>query len=359
MLPIRILIVDDSPSIRRQLGELLESDPEIVVAGMASTGLLALERIAELKPDLITLDAEIPGMHGITTLVEIHKRFPALPVIMFSPATGPGARATVEALARGASDYAAEPFQAGSLEIARERVCQELVPKIKALGAAHRQLPKPSGLPTQVFPVSGGTLTRIDVVAIGSSTGGPNALAELMPNFSVGFPVPILIVQHMPAMFTALLSERLNSLTPLHVRLGVDGQILEPGQVWIAPGDQHMTVVHRGDDRVLRLSQDPPENSCRPAVDALFRSLAQSCGANVLAVVLTGMGSDGTKGAAEIRKVGGTVIVQDEVSSVVWGMPGSVVTAGLANRVCSLNAIAGEILRRTALWRNGAKASHV
>ena len=181
-------------------------------------------------------------------------------------------------------------------------------------------------------------------------------MAELIRAIPGDFPVPIVIVQHMPAMFTKLLADRLNGLSPLQVREGINGQKLEKGQIWVAPGDYHMTVRRRGVDRILCLNQDPPENSCRPAVDVLFRSLAHCCGANVLAAVLTGMGCDGTRGSAEIRGAGGTVIAQDEATSVVWGMPGSVVAAGLANRVCALPDIPLEIQRRTAWGRNAAKA---
>lgn len=357
MQPVRVLIVDDSAVIRRQLAEVLTGDPEIVVAGAVGDGYKALAAIPKLNADLVTLDVEMPGMNGLETLVEIRKLYPKLPVIMFSVWTGRGAVATVEALSRGASDYVTKPSQAGSIEGAREQVRQELVSKIKALcGAREPQrvpVPPPGLSPTVQ------TVTRVDVLAIGASTGGPNALAELVPQFPADFPVPIVIVQHMPAMFTRLLAARLNNLSPLQVEEGREGQKLERGRVWVAPGDYHMTVTRKGTGCVLSLNQDPPENSCRPAADVLFRSLAQAFGENVLGVVLTGMGSDGTRGAAVIREAGGAMLVQDEASAVVWGMPGSIVAAGLADRVCPLNGIAPEILRRVALRRtlaNGARA---
>jgi len=347
--PIRVLIVDDSAVIRRHLSEVLASDPEISIAGTAPSGQLALVRIPELKPDLVTLDVEMPGMNGLETLVEIRKLYPRLPTIMFSTLTGPGASATVEALARGASDYALKPSLAGSAEAARERVLLELVPKIKALC---RRPAGPARSPARHVPVPfvspAVAPARVDVVAIGSSTGGPNALVEVIPQFPADFPLPILIVQHMPAMFTNLLATRLNGMSKLKVQEAKDGDKLRGGQIWIAPGDYHMLVAGETPDRQIVLNQNPPENSCRPAVDCLFRSVAASYGAHVLAVVLTGMGSDGTRGAEAIRKAGGTVIVQDEASSVVWGMPGSVVSAGLAEKVCPLNEIAGELVRRTA-----------
>jgi len=199
---------------------------------------------------------------------------------------------------------------------------------------------------------------RIEIVAIGTSTGGPNALTALLPQLPADFPVPIVIVQHMPPLFTRLLAERLNSLARLEVQEGKEGQKLQRGQVWIAPGDQHMTVVRKGTEFVLGINHDPQENSCRPAVDVLFRSVAQTYGANVLAVVLTGMGADGTRGSADIREAGGEVFVQDEASSVVWGMPGSVVAANLADRVCPLAGIVPEVVRRVSMQRAFASAAH-
>lgn len=348
MQPVRILIVDDSAVIRKVLGNLLASDPEIVVAGTAGNGIQALARIPEVKPDLVTLDIEMPGMDGLETLVEIRKLYPRLPVIMFSTLTERGATATLDALARGASDYVTKPSQSGESDSSRERVREELIRKIKSLCAA--RAPRPLPVPAAVR-VSGYPQARIDIVAIGTSTGGPNALTGLIPQFPADFPVPIVIVQHMPALFTRLLAERLNTLARLEVREGKEGQKLQRGQIWIAPGDHHMTVARRGMDFVLGLNRDPQENSCRPAVDVLFRSVAQSYGANVLAVVLTGMGADGTRGSASIRDAGGEVIVQDEASSVVWGMPGSVVAANLADRVYPLNAIAPEVMRRVLMRR--------
>ncbi len=351
MQPIRVLIVDDSAVIRRLLADVLATDPQIVVAGTAGTGHLALQKIPDLKPDLITLDVEMPVMDGIATLVEVRKLDPRLPVIMFSTLTGPGASATLDALARGASDYATKPSHAGSLENSREQVRQELIPKIKAL-CARRASPVRIGPPPVVPSPAHRPLNRVDLVAIAASTGGPNALGEIMPQFPADFPVPIAIVQHMPAMFTRLLAGRLNALTPLTVEEAVPGQKLQPGQVRIAPGDYHMTVTRKGADCVLGLNQNAPENSCRPAADVLFRSVAQACGDKVLGVVLTGMGADATRGSAAIRQAGGAVIVQDEESSVVWGMPGSVVAANLADRICPLTSLVDEIVRRVSFHRN-------
>jgi len=358
MQPVRVLIVDDSAVVRKVLNSLLASDPEIVVAGTAGNGSQALARIPEVKPDLVTLDIEMPGMDGLETLVEIRKLHPKLPVIMFSTLTERGASATLDALARGASDYVTKPCQGETRELAQERVREELIRKIKSLCAVRVPQAQPQPPPGPMPPlVSARPQARIDVVAIGASTGGPNALTELIPQLPADFPVPIVIVQHMPPLFTRLLSERLNTLARLEVGEGAEGQKLQPGQVWIAPGGHHMTVAGKGTEFVLGLNHDPQENSCRPAVDVLFRSVAQTYGANVLAVVLTGMGADGTRGSFDIRKAGGEVIVQDEASSVVWGMPGSVVAARLTDRIYPLDSIGPEVVRRVSMRRASAIAA--
>jgi len=360
-VPIRVLIVDDSAVIRRQLSDVLAGDPDIAIAGAVGDGSLALEAIRRLKPDLITLDVEMPQMDGIQTLVEIRKVDSRLPVIMFSTLTGPGAEKTVEALARGASDYALKPTRAGSQDAARATVRDELIPKIKALCGARVRVAKAAAAPSApVFTAPAySPPKRIDLVAIASSTGGPNALGELIPYLAADFPVPIVIVQHMPASFTKLLAARLDGSSKLRVQEGEEGTVLEKGNVWIAPGNYHMTVQRQGTQLVLGLNQDAQENSCRPAADVLFRSVAKCVKENVLGVVLTGMGSDGTKGSAAIRQAGGAIVVQDEASSVVWGMPGSVVAARLADKVCALTEIVPEIHRRVAFRRQMASAFHV
>jgi two-component system, chemotaxis family, protein-glutamate methylesterase/glutaminase len=356
MQPFRVLIVDDSAVIRKLLSNLLASDPEIVVAGTAGNGIQALARIPEMKPDLVTLDIEMPGMDGLETLVELRKLYPKLPVIMFSTLTERGATATLDALARGASDYVTKPGHSGGSESSRQVVQEELIRKIKSLCSV--RTPQQRTMPKLAAARPSRRAGRIDVVAIGSSTGGPNALSALLPQLPGNFPVPIVIVQHMPALFTRLLAERLNTVAPLNVQEGKAGQRLQRGQVWIAPGDNHMTVARKGPEIVLGINRDPQENSCRPAVDVLFRSVAQTCGANVLGVVLTGMGADGTRGSAAIRDAGGEVIAQDEATSVVWGMPGSVVAASLADGIFPLGGIATELVRRVSMHRASAAAAN-
>jgi two-component system chemotaxis response regulator CheB len=343
---VRVLIVDDSVIVRKVLTDVLGAHPSIEVAGTAASGDLALAKLDQIKPDVITLDIEMPGRNGLETLAEIRKRYPKLPVIMFSTLTERGGKATLDALALGATDYATKPTSGEGLVSATEQIRRELVAKILGL----RPAPPLSGrIVGPVIPLKRSPIRRrIDILAIGTSTGGPNALAEVVPRLPADFPVPVVLVQHMPPLFTKLLSDRLNASSALQVQEGIPGTALTPGKVWVAPGGHHMTVARKDGSTVLELNQDPPEHSCRPAVDVLFRSVARTFGPNALAVVMTGMGSDGTLGAKAIRNAGGEIYAQDEASSVVWGMPGAVVAAGIADLVCPLQNLANEIVRRVA-----------
>jgi two-component system chemotaxis response regulator CheB len=347
MPSIRILVVDDSVVIRKLLSDTLSEDRALEVVGTASDGRIALAKIAQLKPDLITLDIEMPVMNGLETLAALRKLYPKLPVIMFSTLTDRGAAATLDALSLGASDYAAKP-NTGSPVDSMERIRAELIPKIKALCGVAVPL-KLVALP-QVRPAvkvrARRTNPRIEIVAIGTSTGGPNALAEVLPRIPNDFPVPIVVVQHMPPIFTRLLAERLASRSAISVEEGSAGVVLSPGHAWIAPGNFHMKVMRAGVNWRLDLNQAPQENSCRPAVDVLFRSVAVAYGENVLGVVMTGMGADGVLGAQNIRDAGGDVIIQDQASSVVWGMPGLVHASGLDDAAYPLEHLAAEITRR-------------
>lgn len=349
MPAVRVLVVDDSVVVRKLLSEALASAAEIKLAATASSGAIALAKIPQVNPDVVTLDIEMPGLNGIETLKEIRRLYPKLPVIMFSTLTEQGAAVTLEALSLGASDYMAKPTNSSSLASAMGQVRGELVGKILSLVSRSRGTPVSRILHAEKKTPGN---NPIEIVAIGTSTGGPNALAQVIPQLPSGFPVPVVIVQHMPPLFTRLLAERLNSQSQLGVHEGQSGAALAPGQVWIAPGNYHMTVVRKGLRALLQLNQDAPENSCRPAVDVLFRSVAQTHGPNVLAVVMTGMGSDGARGAAHIHETGGEILVQDEPSSVVWGMPGSVVSSGLADRICPLSEISEEIVRRVKSSRS-------
>jgi len=357
MVPIRILVVDDSVVIRRLLSDTLSGDPALEVVGTASDGRIALAKIPVLKPDLITLDIEMPVMDGLETLAAVRKLYPKLPVIMFSTLTERGAAATLDALSLGASDYSTKPSHTVSPAVALEHIRIELIPKIKALCgiASLNLLPLAGTLPSLKVRVRSNP--RIEIVAIGTSTGGPAALAEVLPRIPNDFPVPIVVVQHMPPIFTRLLAERLASRSAIPVEEGRPGVVLSPGHAWIAPGNFHMKVIRAGAGWCLNLNQGSKENSCRPAVDVLFRSVAAACGANVLGVVMTGMGSDGVLGAQAIRDTGGEVIIQDEASSIIWGMPGLVHASGLADAAYPLDCLAAEITHRV-LESRGHRVPH-
>ena len=351
MAKIRILIVDDAVVIRRLVSNCLAQDTEIEVVGTAANGQIGLAQIAQVNPDLVTLDIEMPVMDGLQTLVAIRKTYPKLPVIMFSTFTERGAGATLDALSLGANDYVTKPANMGSVGAAMEQIRGELIPKIKALcrrapTAPAAAPPGPGAEARKPVAARPAALARPEILAIGVSTGGPNALSALLPGLSGNFPVPIVIVQHMPPLFTRLLAERLAALWALPAREGEAGALLRSGEVWLAPGGFHMEVVKATDGVRLRTHEGPPENSCRPAVDVLFRSVAQVFGPRSLAVVLTGMGQDGLRGCECIREAGGQVLAQDEASSVVWGMPGAVSHAGLAEKVLPLDELAAEINRR-------------
>ena len=354
MPKIRLLIVDDAVVIRRLLAGCFEGDPDIEVVGTAADGQIALAKITQLTPDVVTLDMEMPVMNGLQTLAAIRKTHRNLPVIMFSTLTERGAIATLDALALGASDYVTKPANVGSVGAAIQRVRDDLIPKIRALcGRLPAAIPAPVRSSVAPPPANSALPRRLEappaeILAIGVSTGGPNALANLIPALARNFPIPIVIVQHMPPLFTRLLAERLEAVSGLKTREGCCGEYLRAGEVWVAPGGCHMEVERsEGGARIL-IHQGPPENSCRPAVDVLFRSVARTYQSAALAVVLTGMGQDGLNGCHCIREAGGRVLVQDEATSVVWGMPGAVAHAGLADKILPLPNLAAEINRLTA-----------
>ncbi len=351
MPKIRVLVVDDAVVFRRLVADELSRDPALEVVGTAANGRIALQKLVQLSPDLVILDIEMPEMDGLATLRELRKTHPRLPVIMFSALTERGAAATLDALALGASDYFTKPTSVGGLDASLQVLREELIPEIKALCAVKGVAPSgppPVSLAAPPRPVRFGA---IEVVVLGTSTGGPNALAEVFSRLPADFPVPILIVQHMPPMFTRLLADRLSAACPVKVQEASSGTVLQPGRAWIAPGDYHMIVVRDGGQVRLLVHQNPPEHSCRPAVDVLLRSVAQTYGSHSLTVIMTGMGHDGLRGCEAVREAGGQVLAQDEATSVVWGMPGYVVRAGLADRVLPVCLLADEILRRVGCLR--------
>ncbi len=356
MRKARVLIIDDSAVIRRLLTDALSGEPAIEVVGTAANGKIALAKIPQVNPDLVTLDIEMPEMDGLQTVREIRKVYPKLPVIMCSTLTQRGAVATLQALSSGASDYVTKPANVGSVTAALEMVQAQLIPKIKAFcpWTSPAAFPPSSGRGSAAA-IAGNLKGRtdavgrqIDIIAIGVSTGGPNALTEVFRRLPAELPVPVVIVQHMPAVFTKYLADRLNDVSPLSVREATSGEVLQAGKAWLAPGDYHMALARTSSGIAIRLHQGPPENSCRPAVDVLFRSVAEIYGSRSLAAVLTGMGQDGLRGCEAIRERSGIVLAQDEPSSVVWGMPGAVVRHGLADEILPLAEIAPALVRRSA-----------
>jgi two-component system chemotaxis response regulator CheB len=339
---IRILVVDDSTVMRTLLRMTLEPCPEVEIVGVARDGITALEALEFLRPDLMLLDIEMPGMNGLEVLAWVREHHHAVRVIMCSALTRRGAAITLEALARGAADYVTKPEAQRGVREGVETLARELLPKILALFP-----PDPATLPFGASSsISLQPLHSVpQALVIGVSTGGPAVLEKLLPALPADFPLPILIAQHMPQLFTALLAERLNSFCALDVREAVPGVRPEPGSVWIARGDWHMEVTP---DLHLRLRQAAPKELCRPSIDVLFHSAAAAWRGNLLAVILTGMGSDGLAGCRAVRDAGGLVFVQDRATSAVWGMPGVVAEAGLAHMVLPLDAMAREIRRFAA-----------
>jgi two-component system, chemotaxis family, protein-glutamate methylesterase/glutaminase len=388
---ISVLVVDDSVVIRRLITDALSEDSDIRVVGTAPNGRLALAKIEQLRPDLVTLDVEMPVMNGLETLRAIRQVDARLPVIMFSTLTASGASATLEALSIGASDYVTKPSNVGSIAESIRGVREQLIPRIHALCARRFGFPRTTGGPSPfVRPLAGGPaggstppaavpappspsvakpplttavrvpgrVERTDVVAIGCSTGGPDALSRILRALPANLGVPVVVVQHMPPVFTKMFAERLDRTCALTVMEATSDTVVEAGNVYIAPGDHHLEVARRGTDIFTKVHIGPPENFCRPAVDVLFRSVAQVYGGSTLAIVLTGMGQDGKRGAETLRGLGAEIVAQDEATSVVWGMPGAVATAGLANAVLPLDEITTHLITRTAGGR-GARAMEV
>ncbi|MFN8651628.1 MAG: chemotaxis-specific protein-glutamate methyltransferase CheB [Gemmatimonadales bacterium] len=361
MPPLRVLIVDDAVIVRRLIMQALAADKAFDVLGSASTGLLALDRIRTLRPDVVTLDLDMPEMDGFEALRRIRQEWPSLPVLIFTGAEEEEVTAELQAL--GANGTLRKLPHEGNMRGAIGWVQEKLAPALKQLPRVSiRPATPPAAAPTApaapaapVPEVSRPPVARVAaprpsrspaVLGVGASTGGPNALEAFLSDLPGDLGLPIVLVQHMPEGFTRLLADRLNVKTPFGAIEAKGGEVLVPNCIYIAPGDRHLVVERHHEGIRLQTNLAPPENSCRPAVDVLFRSLAEVYGDATLAVVLTGMGQDGMLGAERIVKAGGRVVVQDEASSVVWGMPGAVARAGLADRVLPLDALAAEIATR-------------
>jgi two-component system chemotaxis response regulator CheB len=350
------MVVDDSVVVRKIVTDVLSADPGIEVVGTAVNGRIAVAKLEQLKPELVTMDIEMPEMNGIEAVRAIRggqggTAYSRVPIVMFSTLTERGASATLDALSAGANEYVTKPANVGSVSQSMESVREQLIPKIKALTGRPVTVgpaAAPPPLPPRPAAPRTGPGKKPAVLVIGSSTGGPEALAQVLPKLPANLPVPVLVVQHMPPVFTRQFAQRLDRLSGLRVVEATDGSPLLPGTVHLAPGDHHLVVRSTARGLHTGLNQGPPENFCRPAVDPLFRSAVAAYDGAVLAVVLTGMGSDGRNGAAEIRAAGGTVVVQDQATSIVWGMPGAIASAGLADEVLPLDRIPDAINRHLA-----------
>jgi two-component system, chemotaxis family, protein-glutamate methylesterase/glutaminase len=360
-MPLRVLVADDSSLFRRAVADALASIPDVEVVGSAPNGKLALQKVAELKPDLLTLDIEMPEMDGLAVLEALRQMGSTTSVIVISAVTLRGGRLTMQALEKGAFDFITKP-QSKSSEESRATLVRELGPRLRALG--HRRqirsllqpgLPASARAATPPTPTVGKTpvsparpsptrISRPEVVLIGVSTGGPGALVRLLPPLPKDLGVPIVVVQHMPPVFTQSLAESLASKCSLQVREASDGEKIEAGTVLIAPGGRQLKLANGPDAIRVQITDDPPENNCRPAVDYLFRSAASQLPGRAMAVILTGMGNDGTLGLRLLRRHGCFSIAQDEATSVVFGMPKSAIEAGLVDVVLPIDAIAGRIL---------------
>ncbi len=373
-MAIRVLVVDDSSFFRRRLTEIIAADPELVVAGTANNGREAVEKALELKPDVITMDVEMPVMDGIQAVREILKT-QRMPILMFSSLTHDGAKATLDALEAGATDFLPKKFEdiardkTEAIEVLRQRiktvakrrlfakpaVATAATPPVRSTATPIARTPASRAellrtverldtneLPERPFKPSG---KHYKVVAIGTSTGGPVALQTIITALPASFPLPILLVQHMPAAFTGAFATRLNSLAKIEVREAADGDLLRPGVAYLAPGGKQMLLEGTDTHCKIRIKEDDsPRITFKPSVDITFGSTAKVFQDKVLAVVLTGMGSDGRDGARLLKQFGSKIWAQDEASSVVYGMPQAITAAGLTDVEVSLSDVASKLI---------------
>ncbi len=366
---LRVLVVDDTIVYRKAVSDILAEIPGVEVVGIAHNGKIAMYKIATLKPDLLTLDIEMPEMNGIEVLAELQKHHPGVGVIMLSTLTADGSDMTMKALELGAFDFILKPQSSANLQEGKNQIKSALQPMLEAFRNSRnaasflatkgvftrtRTLPGKkvdSPAPPQTITGSSNTAKKSarrgksEIVTIGISTGGPNALSQMLPLLPGDLDVPVVIVQHMPPVFTKSLAASLDAKCALTVKEAEDAEPLLPNTVYIAPGGKQMKLVASADgkNRIIKLTNDPPENSCKPAVDYLFRSVADYYVGRTTAVIMTGMGSDGTKGLQLLKQKGAFIIAQDEATCVVFGMPKGPIQQGLADSIVPLNKIAAEI----------------
>ena len=346
--PFRVMVVDDSAVIRGLFTRFLEADPTISVIASVANGQMALGQLDRHDVEIIVLDIEMPVMDGMTALPLLLAKKPGVQILMASTLTRKNADVSLRALSMGAADYVAKPSSTSEIH-STDHFKRELTEKVKAIAAAGRAGPAGRSASTKPVPSRSGSGSIVlrqgrihapDVIAVGSSTGGPNALFKLFGDLGEHVHQPILITQHMPATFTSLLAGHISRASSMPCNEAEDGETIVPGRIYLAPGDYHMIAESGDSGKVLRLTKSDPENYCRPSADPMLRSLAALYGPRLLVIMLTGMGSDGHKGAEAVVAAGGSVIAQDEDSSVVWGMPGAVATAGLCSAVLPLSDIA-------------------
>ena len=342
---IRVLVVDDSVVYRKIISKTIQQDHQIEVIGTAPNGKIAVDMIKKSKPDVVTLDLEMPEMDGLQTLDYLKKNNIRVGVIVFSSHSQTGAKMTFDAIEKGAFDFVPKPSNSDFSKSVTQ-ISSSLIPKIKLCYARNSSLSRNGyrGGSKYIKPMAISLRrNKKRAVAIGVSTGGPNALKEVIPKLDSKVSVPIFIVQHMPPLFTQQLAERLDKISALKVKEAKNREPVNGGIVYIAPGDYHMEIIGKGDVATVKLHKGPPENNCRPAVDVLFRSVAKVYDGELLAVVLTGMGKDGLQGARVLKQKGAHIIAQDEKTSVVWGMPKAIVENGLADDILPIHEIPAAI----------------
>ena len=339
--PIRVMVCDDSAVIRGAIVRMLEADPAIRVVARPGNGRAAVDELARTPVDVLVLDIEMPVLDGITALPLLLKADPQLRIIMASTLTTRGADIALRALRLGAADYVPKPSAVGLN--GDDNFRQELMEKVKGLARLRRRTQAATPSPTPTLRLKPAIAGQPRLLAIGSSTGGPNALFTLVQGLGGNLPVPVVLTQHMPKTFTPILAEHISKLGGLPCAEAQHGEALRPGRIYLAPGDRHLLVTRAPSGLQAQLSDDPPENFCRPSVDPMLRSAAVACDGRVLVTMLTGMGHDGLAGTRRVVEAGGAAIAQDEGTSVVWGMPGAIAQAGLCQAVLPLPEIAPKL----------------
>ncbi len=361
MFKAKVLVVDGAVSMRKRIGDAVKADRGLALAGVAQNASIALQKVKVDRPDSIVLDGDLPDVDLLDFVRKLAKELPGTRIVLFGTKVQRGSACVLDFISAGASDYLLKPEYRSISDSALDCIERDLIPKLGGSMAT-----PPSKKEAAVKTLSKGALAvgelirhtvsliekkeraakhsgSFELLCIGSSTGGPNALAEVFKNFSKDFPAPVLITQHMPPMFTAMLANRLNGLDTIPFQEATDGMLVERGRGYIAPGGRHMTVARKSGLLTIKLNDDPPENSCRPAVDVMLRSVAECVGGAALVTILTGMGKDGCLGSERLSEMGATVFAQNEESSVVWGMPGFVAAEGIADKVLPLDEISDNI----------------